>query len=110
MWIRNQNDQTMTNCKNVQIIDRNSVNTGIIPDSIKFLICEIASFEYDASKPLPIPTLTVIGKYTSYEKALKVMDMIEDAILKCECMRTGYAEYDFGEFVFHMPQDDDVVV
>ena len=34
--------------------------------------------------------------YSTKEKALKVLDMIEDAILECECMRTGHAEYDFG--------------
>ena len=36
--------------------------------------------------------------------------MIEDTILKCEAMRTGYAEYDFGAFVFDMPADKDVEV
>lgn len=51
-----------------------------------------------------------LGKYSSEEKALKVMDMIEDTILKCEAMRTGYAEYDFGAFVFDMPADKDVEV
>ena len=110
MWIRNQNKQTLTNCKNVQIIDRNSVNTGILPYSIKFLICEIKAIQYDSSISFLNPALTVIGGYTSYEKALKVMDMIEDAILKCEAMRTGYAEYDFGKFVFDMPADKDVEV
>ena len=37
-----------------------------------------------------------LGTYSTEKKALKVMDMIEDTILKCEAMRTGYAEYDFG--------------
>ena len=44
------------------------------------------------------------------KKALKVIDMIEDTILKCEAMRTGYSEYDFGAFVFDMPADKDVEV
>ena len=51
-----------------------------------------------------------LGEYSTEEKAMKVMDMIEDAILKCEAMRTGYAEYDFGTFVFDMPADKDVEV
>ena len=51
-----------------------------------------------------------LGTYSTENKALKVMDMIEDTILKCEAMRTGYAEYDFGAFVFDMPDDKDVEV
>ena len=51
-----------------------------------------------------------LGTYSTEKKALKVMDMIEDTILKCEAMRTGYAEYDFGAFVFDMPADKDVEV
>ena len=51
-----------------------------------------------------------LGTYSTEEKALKVIDMIEDTILKCEAMRTGYAEYDFGAFVFDMPDDKDVEV
>lgn len=54
--------------------------------------------------------IDVLGSYSSEEKALKVIDMIEDTILKCEAMRTGYAEYDFGAFVFDMPADKDVEV
>ena len=54
--------------------------------------------------------IDVLGTYSTEEKALKVMDMIEDTILKCEAMRTGYAEYDFGAFVFDMPADKDVEV
>ena len=54
--------------------------------------------------------INALGMYSTEEKAMKVMDMIEDTILKCEAMRTGYAEYDFGEFVFDMPDDKDVEV
>lgn len=54
--------------------------------------------------------IDVLGTYSTEEKALKVIDMIEDTILKCEAMRTGYAEYDFGAFVFDMPADKDVEV
>lgn len=54
--------------------------------------------------------IDVLGTYSTEEKAMKVMDMIEDAILECECMRTGHAEYDFGAFVFDMPDDKDVEV
>ena len=51
-----------------------------------------------------------VASYSTHERAMKVMDMIEDTILKCEAMRTGYAEYDFGAFVFDMPDDKDVEV
>ena len=51
-----------------------------------------------------------VASYSKHERAMKVMDMIEHTILKCEAMRTGYAEYDFGAFVFDMPDDKDVEV
>lgn len=54
--------------------------------------------------------IDVLGTYSTEAKAIKVMDMIEDTILKCEAMRTGYAEYDFGAFVFDMPEDSEVEV
>lgn len=54
--------------------------------------------------------IEALGTYSTEKKALKVMDMIEDTILKCEAMRTGYAEYDFGAFVFDMPEDSEVEV
>ena len=83
MWIRSQNRNVLVNADKFSVSKEHEV----------FRIYSVNSF---------------LGEYSTEEKALKVMDMIEDAILKCEAMRTGYAEYDFGEFVFDMPDDKDV--
>ena len=85
MWIRSQDRKTLVNADKFSVSKEHEV----------FRIYSVNSF---------------FGEYSTEEKALKVMDMIEDTILKCEAMRTGYAEYDFGAFVFDMPADKDVEV
>ena len=85
MWIRSQDMKTLVNASEFRIYEERK----------EFSICS---------------RIELLGKYSTEEKALKVMDMIEDTILKCEAMRTGYAEYDFGAFVFDMPADKDVEV
>lgn len=84
MWIRSQD--------RAKLIDANDIHIELWADERSYVISD--NF--------------VLARYSSEQKALKVIDMIEDAILKCEAMRTGYAEYDFGEFVFDMPDDKDV--
>ena len=85
VWIREQDGKTLTNVNNLYV---RVIGKGYAISSDK---CDL-------------------GTYSTENKALKVMDMIEDTILKCEAMRTGYAEYDFGAFVFDMPADKDVEV
>lgn len=85
MWIRSQDRKTLVNADKFSVSKEHEV----------FRIYSVNSF---------------LGEYSTEEKAMKVMDMIEDTILKCEAMRTGYAEYDFGAFVFDMPADKDVEV
>ena len=85
MWIRSQNRIVLINADKFIVSKEHEV----------FRIYSVNSF---------------LGEYSTEEKAMKVMDMIEDTILKCEAMRTGYAEYDFGAFVFDMPADKDVEV
>ena len=86
MWIRSQD--------RAKLIDANEIHIELWADERSYVISD--NF--------------VLARYSSEQKALKVIDMIEDAILKCEAMRTGYAEYDFGAFVFDMPADKDVEV
>lgn len=86
MWIRSQD--------RAKLIDANEIHIELWADERSYVISD--NF--------------VVASYSSEEKALKLMDMIEDTILKCEAMRTGYAEYDFGAFVFDMPADKDVEV
>lgn len=85
MWIRSQDRNTLINESYFRIYKERK----------GFSICS---------------RIDVLGTYSTEEKAMNVMDMIEDAILECECMRTGHAEYDFGAFVFDMPDDKDVEV
>ena len=84
MWIRSQD--------RAKLIDANEIHIELWADERSYVISDNI----------------VVASYSSEEKALKLMDMIEDTILKCEAMRTGYAEYDFGAFVFDMPDDKDV--
>ena len=86
MWIRSHD--------RAKLIDANEIHIELWADERSYVISDNI----------------VVASYSSEEKALKVMDMIEDTILKCEAMRTGYAEYDFGAFVFDMPADKDVEV
>lgn len=85
MFIRSQNRKTLVNASDFRIYVEHK----------GFSICS----RTDA-----------LGYYSTEEKVMKVMDMIENAILECECMRTGHAEYDFGAFVFDMPEDSEVEV
>ena len=85
VWIRSQDRKILSNVNNMYV---RVIGKGYAISSDK---CDL-------------------GKYSSEQKALNVIDMIEDTILKCEAMRTGYAEYDFGAFVFDMPADKDVEV
>ena len=86
MWIRSQD--------RAKLIDANEIHIELWADERSYVISD--NF--------------VLARYSSEQKALKVMYMIEDAILECECMRTGHAEYDFGAFVFDMPEDSEVEV
>ena len=86
MWIRSQD--------RAKLIDANEIHIELWADERSYVISD--NF--------------VLARYSSEQKALKVIDMIEDAILKCDAMRTGYAEYDFGAFVFDMPADSEVEV
>lgn len=90
MWIRSQDMYHLIDAKNIWIDFFHGFK----------ICCETKCKENSL--------YTILGRYSTEKKALKVMDMIEDTILKCEAMRTGYAEYDFGAFVFDMPQDSEV--
>ena len=81
-----------------------SQNRNVLVNADKFSV----SKEHEVFRIYSVNSF--LGEYSTEEKALKVMDMIEDTILKCEAMRTGYAEYDFCAFVFDMPADKDVEV
>lgn len=48
-----------------------------------------------------------LGEYSTEEKAMKVMDMIEDAIIYCEAMMNiDTIFFDERKIVFQMPKDE----
>lgn len=72
MWIRSQNLKALVNIQNIEMDGE----------------CEIWAFG----------CATLLGKYSTKEKALKVLDKIQNSL-----------EYPYNS-VFQMPQDDEVEV
>lgn len=55
--------------------------------------------------------IDVLGYYSTEEKAMKVIDMIEEAIIYCEAMMNiDTIFFDERKIVFQMPKDDEVDV
>lgn len=53
----------------------------------------------------------ILGRYSTKEKALKVLDMIDDKILKIDRSKFfGFTEHCYENCIFQMPQDDGVKV
>lgn len=78
IWIRSQNKLKLTECKEI-IIDQN--------DCFEYI------FEGYAIDDIP----TILGTYSTEEKAIKVLDMIQEHIAT------------HSNKVFQMPQDEEVV-
>ena len=93
MWIRSQNKKVLINANNIRIIS----------DSRSYdIICDFYDGEY-----------YYLGEYSTKEKALKVMDMIQNAItgtrfeftdIVRDCDLAGIEIHN----VFNMPKDGDV--
>lgn len=77
MWIRSQDKRLLINVSNVYV--------GGMEDNVE-IYQSGEQFHYQ------------LGRYSSLEKALKVLDAIEESL-----------EYPYNE-VFEMPQDEDVEV
>ena len=93
MWIRSQNKKVLINANNIRIIS----------DSRSYdIICDFYDGEY-----------YYLGEYSTKEKALKVMDMIQNAItgtrfeftdIVRDCDLAGIEIHN----VFNMPKDEEV--
>ena len=85
MWIRSQNKKILCECKEVYLGDHYDY------------------YQIENDK-------WVLGEYSTEEKALKVLDKIQSAIIKNETIYahefsgSGVRDYD----IFQMPQDDEV--
>lgn len=75
MWIRSQNESVLVNVNDICIYKMNKTTY------------QFRCYGYG--------TYYILGEYSKEKKALKVMDMIHDQMLK-------------SEFVFQMPKDEEV--
>ena len=52
---------------------------------------------------------SLIGEYSTQEKAIKVLDMIQEKIIERDLMNFGLAKrFSYEHCAFQMPQDDEV--
>lgn len=92
MWIRSQDLYTLIKCERLSIRKRSSRSHCVIGNEC-----------------------VVLGAYSTEEKALKVLDEIQDAIEDTDYYRIdniGHGTYALGKGVqvYQMPQDEDVIV
>lgn len=100
MWIRSQKKDTLCNVKDVYFCKCNYLN--------KPKYYEFRSDNFGVS-------YYVLGTYSSEEKAIKVLDMIQNEIYKLKQIdyptsKDTYAilGYCYNQEVFQMPQDSEV--
>ena len=77
MWIRSQGRKTLLNASEFHIVERYG-EFGVYAGAV------------------------VLGNYSTEEKAMKVMDMIESAIIEHEIAKAK------SKIIFYMPKDDEV--
>lgn len=86
MWIRIQSRKQLVNASEFHIVERYG-EFGVYAGAV------------------------VLGNYSTEEKAMKVMDMIQSRIESKIKYYKKYFEFTYGsEYVFEMPGDDDVEV
>lgn len=61
-----------------------------------------------SNAPVERDDLLNIGEYSTNEKSLKVLDMIQENIKKVEIAKIGGLNCHEIEWIFQMPQDDEV--
>lgn len=89
MWIRSQDKETLINCNVIEYNDF-YVKNAIVATSETI-------------------SRTIIGKYSTKEKALKVLDMIHNKIIELDKNKfLGMTEQIYIRCVFQMPQDNEV--
>lgn len=94
MWIRSQDKETLTDVKHLSMRYLNGYY-GIFTDN------HLAPNE-----------MCNLGMYKTKEKALKVLDLIQECIESNEHIKHVCHDYVYGSYkevkVFQMPQDDEV--
>ena len=89
MWVRSQNKEMLINANNIRIIS----------DSRSYdIICDFYDGEY-----------YYLGEYSTKEKALKVMDMIQKYIVLGSLKYPNDNDIQWlRSYVFQMPKDEEV--
>lgn len=118
IWIRSQNKYSMTNCNEIYIGD-------FFDKKDEFSIVGFTDTDTDSK--------TILGKYSSEEKAIKVLDMIQEhisplveiskmpqnnnniidldyAVHRTNVFDNQLQQIDLFNRVFQMPQDNEVEV
>ena len=88
MWVRSQTKEGLIECNGFIYSERN-----IYPNKIQ--CCIYANG-------------VLVGKYSTKEKAIKVLDMIQNRILSKDYSTTGIGYPIIKDKVFQMPQDSEV--
>lgn len=87
MWIRSQDRKDLIKTENISVVDCAST--------------------FDIETDTKESTFT-LGEYSTEEKALKVLDMIQNRILSKDYSTTGIGYPIIKDKVFQMPQDSEV--
>jgi hypothetical protein len=118
MLIRSQDRLGFVNINNIDSIRCKIIKGHDIKEHYETEICFFVSGEL----------IGILGKYSTEEKAIKVLDMIQDAYARCESVRTltagtvfeiarefpteervnEYKNIHRENFVFQMPEDSEV--
>lgn len=98
MWIRSQNQEVLKNCDTFYICKEH-----FLEEEISFVI-------YSGSH--------ILGVYSTKKKALKVLNMIEkrlnegtqrySKVLYFSKENSSFVDYDVKDYIFKMPQEDEV--
>ena len=99
IWVRSQDKEMLVEASNFRIFE--GLDKG-----------KISYYTVDIDSDLPQHPFTFeLGKYSTKEKALKVLDMIQESrIPKIMLNDDGKFKYITGQETFIMPQDDEVEV
>lgn len=92
MWIRSQNKKSMFKINSIEIVERRSIKEYFIK-----------GFNENSSISIEL------GIYSTEEKALKVLDMIDYALQGLVLLSNGKVTHTPETKVFQMPQDNEVL-
>lgn len=99
MLIRSQDKKALCLLSNIEIVEKyKNIKSGK-RETIGYTIYNLGGNDIE----------TVLADYSTEEKAIKVLDMIESAYYNLECSKFLGRENDrFASCVFQMPKDEEV--